>query len=497
MQFAVHMRWPRALVGASLALLLAATDAVAQGPQAAVARVGVSPATAVTPAEGQGQTAQPPANNPALPCPDCARRKQPVVAFFEWQIGMWGAWTFNKLNGDFYADVDPRNWWNNATGRWDWDPNTFGINQMGHPVQGATYFNGYRTNGYGFWTSSLAALAGSFTWECCGEKNLPSINDLITTWIGGTTLGEVTRRLSDLTLDNSARGSERVLRETAAGLLNPVRLVDRLARGHAWQQGANPDHTRPDWMRGAIGVGALRLENNRTLSREALTGTKLATRFTYGRPESVIGRPFSHFELDAELTSLPESRLYYMRSRGSLFGRQLDSIGKSDARLVSFLRYDYVKNSAFELGAQSVSLGLQTVRQWSPRTRVVRDYTVRAIPLASVEDDLQSVTEVGRNYDYAFGVGVGTDAQWIKEGTGVLKTNILLTALRTANGLAQSHLLSRVETYAQIDVGTSYGIGLGFRDQRRRSFYGDGVARTASSPEVWLTVLRALPSWAY
>lgn len=480
----------------------------AQAPRVGSARAAqLSPVG--TPAPSVGATVAAPAlmarlvpgsgspDLPPLACWDCNRRKQPWVAFAEWQIGMWGAWSFNKLNGDFYADVDPKNWWHNATGRWDWDPNTFGINQLGHPAQGSTYYNGYRTNGYGFWTSSLAALAGSATWECCGEKNLPSINDLITTWIGGTTLGEVSRRLSDMAIDNTARGGERFLREAAVGLVNPVRMIDRVVRRQAWSQGANPEDVRPRWTRGAFGVGAMRLENNRTTSREVLSGVKLATRFTYGRPEDVIGKPFTHFELDAELTNLPESRLYYLRSRGSLFGRQLDSIGRYDVRLASFVRYDYVKNPAFELGAQSVSFGLQTVQQKNARTRIVRDYTVRAIPLASIEDDFKAVSGAGNNYDYGFGVGVGTDLFFITDGAWVVKGNTLLTALRTASGVASSHLLARTEIYVQRDLSPGFGIGLGRRDQRRRSFYGNGVVRTASSPEMWITVLRALPRWSY
>ncbi len=430
-------------------------------------------------------------------CWDCNRKKQPWVAFGEWQIGMWGAWAYNKLNGDYYGDVDPRDWWKNATGRWDWDPNSFKINQLGHPAQGSTYYNGYRTNGYGFWTSSLAALAGSATWECCGEKNLPSINDLFTTWLGGTTLGEVSRRLSDLALDNRARGWERFAREAAAGAVNPIRMIDRVVRGHAWAQGSNPSDARPSWTRGAVALGPMHLASNRTAGSTTYSGAKFATRFTYGRPDSVIGKPFSHFEIDVELTNLADARLYYLRSRGSLWGRQLRADERSDWRLASFVRYDYVKNPAFELGAQSASFGVMNTRRYSNGMTLVRDYTVRAIPLAAVEDEFHPVSEAGRNYDYAYGMGLGTDLYLVKPGRGILKTNTLLTALRTAEGEASSHLLLRSEVYAQIDLNPSYGIGIGHRDQRRRSFFNSGARRDASSPEWWITVLRALPNWHY
>ena len=63
---------------------------------------------------------------------------------------------------------------------------------------------------------------GSLTWEFLCENNYPSINDFISTSIGGIALGEITHRLSYLVLDDSKRGLERAGREILAGLISPM-----------------------------------------------------------------------------------------------------------------------------------------------------------------------------------------------------------------------------------------------------------------------------------
>ena len=77
---------------------------------------------------------------------------------------------------------------------------------MVHPFNGATYYNAARANGIGFWGSSGMALAGAFTWECCGETHPMAFNDMVSTTLGGIARGEVAYRVSSLILDNTKRG---------------------------------------------------------------------------------------------------------------------------------------------------------------------------------------------------------------------------------------------------------------------------------------------------
>ena len=115
-----------------------------------------------------------------------------------------------------------------------WDNDNFNTNLFAHPYHGNLYFNAARTNGMNFWQSYPFALGGSLMWEFLGENTPPSINDLLATSIGGTAIGETTYRISSIVLDDSKRGWSRVWREVVAGLVNPVRLVNRLMTGKAW-----------------------------------------------------------------------------------------------------------------------------------------------------------------------------------------------------------------------------------------------------------------------
>lgn len=441
---------------------------------------------------------KPAAAHDSLPCWDCDRPRQPAHAVLEMQFGMWPQWAVNKFvrEGNI-GDVNPGFWWRNVRGRWEWDPNSFDINQLGHPGQGSMYYNGWRTNGYGFWGAQAATLGGSFFWECCGERNLPSINDLLTTWLGGANLGEISRRVSDLWIDNGASGGERFVRESGAFLINPVRGLDRVIRGHAWTRGANPAGARPDWLRTSIGTGGVYLDSKRATDGGPASGAKAALRFSYNRPGAARGKPFDHFEIEGELTSIPNAYVYLVRSRGSLFARPLKGIRDTTDLLVSFLRYDYVRSRAFELGQQSVTLAWERKRRWSENLHWTGEFNVRAIPIAAIEDDFLTPFGENRDYDYAFGGGYGTGgtAEW--RDRGHLRWHSTHEFYRVVDGEASSHGIVRHELYGQYELTDVLGLGLGLRHQSRRSFLGDGRRSTARAPEVWLSLITVPRGWNF
>jgi hypothetical protein len=58
-------------------------------------------------------------------------------------------------------------------GSWTWDGDGFITNQFGHPYHGSLFYNSFRSNGYNFWQSSLAAFTGSLLWEIAAENQPP------------------------------------------------------------------------------------------------------------------------------------------------------------------------------------------------------------------------------------------------------------------------------------------------------------------------------------
>lgn len=459
------------------------------------ALVGFSP----TPAAGQPLARESLARVPdSLPCWDCGRRRQPGVSLLEMQFGMWPQWAVNKfLRPGNIGDVNPAFWWRNVRRHWDWDPNSFDINQLGHPAQGSMYFNGWRTNGYGFWGSQLGTLGGSFFWECCGERNFPSNNDLLTTWLGGATLGEVGRRLSDIWLDNSASGTERLGREAASFAVNPVRGLDRIIRGHAWARGANPPGVQPAWLQGVVGVGGVVLEPRDATNSDAVGGAKIAARLGYGRPDAALGKPFDLFDIEAELTTVMESRIHLVRSRGSLFARRIGGRRDTSDVLASFLRFDYVRNRAFELGQQTVTLAWERKRKWSERLHLTGEFNLRAIPIAAIQDDFLTPFGENRNYDYAAGIGYGSAGRAIWRGRAHLRWHSTHEYLRVVDGEASSHVVARYEVYGQYELGDLHGVGLGLRYYSRQTSLRSGARKNADVPELWISLVRAYPRWTF
>lgn len=126
-----------------------------------------------------------------------------------------------------------------------WDQDSFSGNQFSHPFHGSMFFNAARENGLNFWQSIAFPVVGSLTWEFMCETNEPALNDLLSTGVGGVLLGEVCHRVSDLILDETVWGIDRVVREVFGNVVNPVRGVKRLCRGQWWHRGTSRGKEEP------------------------------------------------------------------------------------------------------------------------------------------------------------------------------------------------------------------------------------------------------------
>ena len=424
-------------------------------------------------------------------CVGCLAAPQPGRAVLASSLGLIAPWAVNKwVRQNGISNTYPRTWWSNISGRWEWDGNSFGINQFGHPLQGSMYYSGFRANGYGFGTSAAAATVGSFLWECCFETNKASINDIVTTAIGGMSVGEYAWRLSDLVLDNRSSGIGRVVRETAAGVINPVRFAHRIARGEAWRRGSNPP--RPETLASRISVGALGVAPTVSGDRRTLTGAAVSGVIIYGDPiENLAGKPFSYFDMQGVLTSIPQATFYEVRAQASLAGRVLTRRGAKDQRAIgALLQYEYDDNRAFEYGAQKVALAYLGRWRLGARTTLLADATARGIVLGAIGVESAVVSEEGRDYDFGSGGGGSLDATLSVRDVGELRLSGATIGLVTADGVADSHLLRRGTASATLHVTKQLGVSAAFRNNWRRSFYGEGRSTIADAPEWRLFVTR-------
>jgi len=90
------------------------------------------------------------------------------------------------------------------------DQDKWYINYIGHPYQGAYFYNAVRSQDANIWQSSLFTLGHVFLWEYVIEAGLeqPSIQDLIVTPLAGIVLGEAAHRATMAMARNGFRWHE-------------------------------------------------------------------------------------------------------------------------------------------------------------------------------------------------------------------------------------------------------------------------------------------------
>jgi hypothetical protein len=361
-----------------------------------------------------------------------------------------------------WAKVNPSSWATNIENPWQWDNDHFLNNQFSHPYHGNLYFNAARSNGYDFWRSAPWTFAGSLMWELFGERWAPAPNDFWNTSLGGITLGETLWRVSSLVLDNQATGSERVVREVTAGLLNPVRGFNRLLDGHSWRYAENPPGFRPSRILGMLDVG-YGYSTGTTVGHEdvKLGSGLLAGEMVYGDPVADLnGAPFSTFDARLWLMSKQEGarRFALLQSRGSLAAWTLKKGGGNEHQLAAFITYDYVSSPSLEYGGQGFAFG--PVSRWADLSdfRIETELLFTPMPIAAVRSDY-FVSQEGRDYDFGLAAGGRAElrASWLNRAR--LRATARYLWEPVLSGFNGDHQLVTLDVEARFFVIGQVGLG--------------------------------------
>jgi hypothetical protein len=180
--------------------------------------------------------------------------------------------------------------------KWVIDNDQFKVNQFLHPYGGSVYYGLARSSGLSFWESFLYSTAGSFAWEIGGERTNPSINDMITTPIGGSFLGEALFRMASLVLEVDD-GRPGFVREVVAAAISPPTGFNRLIFGRRFDA-VFPSYTPATFFRLEAG-GTLTSSSRNVSSSVNEHGAVGELTLTYGLPgKSGYGyaRPFDYFD---------------------------------------------------------------------------------------------------------------------------------------------------------------------------------------------------------
>lgn len=233
-------------------------------------------------------------------------RKRPWLAVAECATTHLAIWAYARyVQKASFAYLDWNAFKKNLTlTNWVWDSDLIYVNFFDHPYHGNIYFNAARSNGMGFWTSGAYSATGALLWELAGEREILSLSDLVATSMGGMAVGETTYRLSDLLIDDSRRGTSRVVGELMAGVVNPMRFINRLLTGELWQRHLQRTTFVPPRYRVAYTAGMRHLAFNGSLKQQRTTAF-VDIDIDYGLPvaERTSNRPFDHFTLSLGLAS--------------------------------------------------------------------------------------------------------------------------------------------------------------------------------------------------
>ena len=328
----------------------------------------------------------------------------------------FGLWAFDRYiqKGDF-AYISWNSVKNNFRKGFKWDNDKLGTNTFLHPYNGNLYFNAARSNGYSFWGAELFAIAGSGMWEMFMEREYPSTNDIISTPIGGAAIGEVLFRASDAVLDDRTHGSERFERELACFLISPMRGLNRIFTGRAWQRRATSGRL--------FGTPLLGLRISacfKTMLFEGHVsvmcyGGNLQVDLEYGdRYEVKSAKPYDYFTVRAEMQVLKgQPFLNRLSIKGRLLAREFLEKRKSHASIGLYQHFDFYDSDSiksigkvpFKLGIPA-SVGVGVLFRDSPNKKYCFDAYLHfnGVLLGSVLSDHYRADE--RNYNWASGFSI-------------------------------------------------------------------------------------------
>jgi uncharacterized protein DUF3943 len=267
---------------------------------------------------------------------------------------------------DYDSDWDSI--WKNLRTAPGYDKDPFSINQIGHPYQGGLYYGFARSAGLNFWESMAYTLFGSFLWETAGETTPPSINDYVTTTVGGSFVGEALFRMAGLLLEGDGQ-TPGFWRELGAAVLSPPTGLNRLAFGDRFKP-VFPSRSPAVFVRLRLGATLTTDVHNATnlsegVKRQEGSGEFYMTYGLPGKPGYQYTRPFDFFHF--EFTAVPNAStvanaIENVTVRGLLGGAKYEAGDNYRGVWGVFGGYEYLSPQIFRIATTNLALG--TVAQW-------------------------------------------------------------------------------------------------------------------------------------
>ncbi len=269
-------------------------------------------------------------------------------------VQRFDAWV---LREDF-AKISIHSVKNNFKHAFVWDNDNFNTNLFAHPYHGNLYFNSARANGLSYYEAFPCAVAGSLMWEFFGEITPPAINDLMATSVGGTCIGEITFRISDLFYDDREMGFSRFLRELGGAIVSPMKAFKRVLTGEAWKVKSR-NYLYHDYSKipisYSISVGNRYLADDNAFFRGE-HNPYLELGMEYGNAYNTdINKPFSYFTSNVTFGfSKNQPLVNRLNLMGRIWGTPISDTDKLESVFGIFQHFNFYNSEAVKDGTDLI-----------------------------------------------------------------------------------------------------------------------------------------------
>jgi hypothetical protein len=358
----------------------------------------------------------------------------------------------------------------NLHSSWVVDSDPFKTNQLGHPYQGSMYHAFARSAGLSYWESAGYTLLGSALWEIAGEKTPPSRNDQINTGIGGSFLGEVLFRLSNLVLEHE--NIPPLWREIGAAVISPATGFNRLAFGDRFDT-VFPSHDPVYYSRLQIGFSGTAQDNAGTSTTKLKRSEALADySIVYGlpgKPGYTYSRPFDYFAFQATASSA--NGFENLMTRGLLVGQPYEMGERYRGIWGLYGLYDYIAPQTFRVSSTALSLGT-TGQWWATDTMALQGTALLGAGYTAV-----GTTHSAADNDYHYGVTPQALASLRvifgeRAALDVTAREYFVSRVAAANRGGHDNIV-RLDASFTVRVYQRHGISVRYLLNRRDAFYPD------------------------
>lgn len=335
-------------------------------------------------------------------------------------------WAFDRfIVNESWARINGKTIRNNFRRGLMWDSDQFTTNLFSHPYHGGLYFNTARSNGLNFWHSIPYAAGGSLMWEFFMETEAPSPNDMLATTFGGVALGEITFRLSDLFIDNRTSGWERAGRELLAGIISPMRAINRLITGEAWKRRSYKGRSYSNVPVNFVVSLGPRFLADEEKSRKGSSSLHVDMALNYGNPfDDEHYTPYEWFRFKMGLDVINQPLISQVNAIGALWGKNVWQRKNRSLMMGVFQHFDYYNSDINEKNdrlvapyriSEAAAVGLGTIYYKNPepgkKTMFFGELYANGVALGASLSDYMKLGK--RDYNLGSGYSIKGGVGWI------------------------------------------------------------------------------------